>query len=214
MKRTIFVVGAGSGLGNGVARKFAQEGFKVVLMARREEKLAGFTDEFAQEGYEAAKKAVDVTDFSSFAARFAEAVKEHGTPDVLFYNVGITAPDDKEKLDAKTLVEHYITDVAGAYQAVKLVCTEDFGAKAGAILITGGGLALQPYIDYLPLSMDKAALRAMVQALAPSLNEKGIYIGTIQITGRIGSNDHFAPKTIAEKFWELYSKRETNEIVY
>lgn len=214
MKRTIFVVGAGSGLGNGVARKFAQEGFKVVLMARREEKLAGFTDEFAQEGYEAAKKAVDVTDFSSFAARFAEAVKEHSTPDVLFYNVGITAPDDKEKLDAKTLVEHYIADVAGAYQAVKLVCTEDFGAKAGAILITGGGLALQPYIDYLPLSMDKAALRAMVQALAPSLNEKGIYIGTIQITGRIGSNDHFAPKTIAEKFWELYSKRETNEIVY
>lgn len=214
MKRTIFVVGAGSGLGNGVARKFAQEGFKVVLMARRKEKLAGFTDEFAQEGYEAAKKAVDVTDFSSFAARFAEAVKEHGTPDVLFYNVGITAPDDKEKLDAKTLVEHYIADVAGAYQAVKLVCTEDFGAKAGAILITGGGLALQPYIDYLPLSMDKAALRAMVQALAPSLNEKGIYIGTIQITGRIGSNDHFAPKTIAEKFWELYSKRETNEIVY
>lgn len=214
MKRTIFVVGAGSGLGNGVARKFAQEGFKVVLMARREEKLAGFTDEFAQEGYEAAKKAVDVTDFSSFAARFAEAVKEHGTPDVLFYNVGITAPDDKEKLDAKTLVEHYIADVAGAYQAVKLVCTEDFGAKAGAILITGGGLALQPYIDYLPLSMDKAALRALVQALAPSLNEKGIYIGTIQITGRIGSNDHFAPKTIAEKFWELYSKRETNEIVY
>lgn len=214
MKRTIFVVGAGSGLGNGVARKFAQEGFKVVLMARREEKLAGFTDEFAQEGYEAAKKAVDVTDFSSFAARFAEAVKEHGTPDVLFYNVGITAPDDKEKLDAKTLVEHYIADVAGAYQAVKLVCTEDFGAKAGAILITGGGLALQPYIDYLPLSMDKAALRAMVQALAPSLNGKGIYIRTIQITGRIGSNDHFAPKTIAEKFWELYSKRETNEIVY
>ena len=202
MKRTIFVVGAGSGLGNGVARKFAQEGFKVVLMARREEKLAGFTDEFAQEGYEAAKKAVDVTDFSSFAARFAEAVKEHGTPDVLFYNVGITAPDDKEKLDAKTLVEHYIADVAGAYQAVKLVCTEDFGAKAGAILITGGGLALQPYIDYLPLSMDKAALRAMVQALAPSLNEKGIYIGTIQITGRIGSNDHFASQKQMKLFIE------------
>lgn len=73
-----------------------------------------------KEGYEAAKKAVDVTDFSSFAARFAEAVKEHGTPDVLFYNVGITAPDDKEKLDAKTLVEHYIADVAGAYQQSSL----------------------------------------------------------------------------------------------
>ena len=78
----------------------------------------------------------------------------------------------------------------------------------------GGGLALQPYIDYLPLSMDKAALRAMVQALAPSLKERGIYIGTVQVTGRIGSNEHFSPKTIAEKFWELYERQETHEIVY
>ena len=62
--------------------------------------------------------------------------------------------------------------------------------------------------------MDKAALRAMVQALSPVLKEKGIYIGTVQVTGVIGSNDHFAPKTIAEKFWELYTKQETNEIVY
>lgn len=73
---------------------------------------------------------------------------------------------------------------------------------------------MQPYEDYLPLSMDKAALRAMVLALTPVLNAKGIYIGTVQVTGAIGSNEYFAPKTIAEKFWKLYSKRETNEIVY
>ena len=135
-------------------------------------------------------------------------------PDVLFYNVGITTPDDKNSRDAQTLVDHYIADVAGAYNCVKLVDTAEFAEKKGAILITGGGLALQPYEDYLPLSMDKAALRAMVQALTPVLNEKGIYIGTVQVTGSIGSNEYFAPKTIAEKFWELYSKRETNEIVY
>ena len=62
--------------------------------------------------------------------------------------------------------------------------------------------------------MDKAALRAMVQALTPVLNKKGVYIGTVQVTGAIGSNEYFAPKTIAEKFWELYSERKTNEIIY
>ena len=62
--------------------------------------------------------------------------------------------------------------------------------------------------------MYKVALRATVQALTPVLNEKGIYIGTVQVTGTIGSNEYFAPKTIAEKFWELYSKRSTNEVVY
>ena len=157
---------------------------------------------------------VDVTDFSAFAQTFQTAVQEYGTPNVVFYNVGITAPDDKSKLDAQTLVDHYIADVAGAYNVIKLAVTEDFAAKKGAVLVTGGGLALQPYIDYLPLSMDKAALRAMVQALAPSLKERGIYIGTVQVTGRIGSNDHFSPKTIAERFWELYEKQETHEIVY
>ena len=157
--KTIFVIGAGKGLGNGVAEKF-------------------------------------------------------GVPDVLFYNVGITTPDDKNSRDAQTLVEHYIADVAGAYNCIKLVATKEFAEKRGAILITGGGLAIQPFEDYLPLSMDKAALRAMVLALTPALKAQGIYIGTVQVTGLIGSNEYFAPKTIAEEFWKLYDKRETNEIIY
>ena len=214
MEKMIFVIGAGSGLGNGVAEKFARQGFKLVLMARNEERLAGYAAYFADKGYDAETKMVDVTDFSAFAQTFQTAVQEYGTPNVVFYNVGITAPDDKSKLDAQTLVDHYIADVAGAYNVIKLAVTEDFAAKKGAILVTGGGLALQPYIDYLPLSMDKAALRAMVQALAPSLKERDIYIGTVQVTGRIGSNEHFSPKTIAEKFWELYERQETHEIVY
>ena len=53
-----------------------------------------------------------------------------------------------------------------------------------------------------------------MQALSPVLNDKGIYIGTVQVTGAIGSNEHFAPKTIAEEFWKLYTERKTMEIVY
>ena len=117
-------------------------------------------------------------------------------------------------MTTQTLVDRYVVDVAGAYNCVKLVDTEEFAEKKGAILVTGGGLALQPYAGYLPLSMDKAALRAMVSALVPVLKEKGIYIGTVQVTGTIGSNDFYAPKTIAEEFWKLYSERETNEIIH
>ena len=54
----------------------------------------------------------------------------------------------------------------------------------------------------------------MVQALTPVLKEKGIYIGTVQVTGAIGSNEYFAPKTIAEEFWKLYTERSINEIIY
>jgi len=214
MKKTMIVVGAGKGLGNGVAEKFGSNDFRVILMARSEEHLKEYAADFAAKGIEVYTQAADAADFGAFAQTFRQVVETYGTPDVLFYNVGITDADEKDKITPQTLVDRYCVDVAGAYNCIKLVDTKEFSEKEGAILVTGGGLALQPYADYLPLSMDKAALRAMVLALTPVLKEKGIYIGTVQVTGTIGSNEHFAPKNIAEEFWKLYSKRETSEIVY
>ena len=213
MKR-IFVIGAGKGLGNGVAEKFGKENFRVILMARNAARLKSYAEEFSAKGIEVHTQSADASKFDDFARIFNETIKNFGVPDVLFYNVGITTPDDKNSRDAQTLVEHYIADVAGAYNCIKLVATKEFAEKRGAILITGGGLAIQPFEDYLPLSMDKAALRAMVLALTPALKAQGIYIGTVQVTGAIGSNEYFAPKTIAEEFWKLYDKRETNEVIY
>ncbi|MBQ7502322.1 SDR family NAD(P)-dependent oxidoreductase [bacterium] len=214
MKRTIFVIGAGKGLGRSVAEKFAGEGFKVVLMARNADRLQKYASALAEKGYEVYTEIADVTQFEAFAEIYERAVKAYGTPDAVFYNVGITVPDDKAALSAQVLMEHYAADAAGAYNCVKLAVTSEFAAKRGAILVTGGGLSMYPHIDYLPLSMDKAALRAMTLALTPVLKEKGIYIGTVQVTGAIGSNDYYAPANIAEEFWKLYNKREVNEIVY
>lgn len=212
--KTIFVIGAGRGLGNGVAEKFGLEHFKVVLMSRSEKRLSEYATEFASKGIAVETQAADVTKFDEFAQTFKAAVDKYGTPDVLFYNVGITTAVDDKTSTAQTLVDHYIADVAGAYNCLKLLDFEEFASKKGAFLITGGGLALQPYAAYLPLSMDKAALRAMVQALAPVLEAQGIFIGTVQVTGSIGSNEHFAPRTIAEEFWKLYIERATHEVIY
>ena len=212
--KNIFIIGAGKGLGNGVAEKFARNGFKVILMARNAERLESYVKDFAAKNLEVFAQAADVSNFEKFAETFKSAVEKFGTPDVIFYNVGITAPDDKNTINAQTLVEHYVTDVAAAFNCIQLVDTKEFAEKHGAILITGGGLAIQPYADYLPLSMDKTALRAMVQALTPVLNAKGIYIGTVQVTGVIGSNEKYLPKNIAEEFFKLYENRNTNEIIY
>ena len=214
MKKTIVVVGAGRGLGNGVAEKFGGNDFRVILMARSEEHLKEYAADFSAKGIEVYTQAADAADFDGFAQAFRKVMESYGTPDVLFYNVGVTVADAEVEMTTQTLVERYAVDVAGAYNCVRLVDTEEFAEKRGAILVTGGGLALQPYAGYLPLSMDKAALRAMVHALAPVLKEKGVYIGTVQVTGTIGSNDFYAPKTIAEEFWKLYDQRETHEIVH
>ena len=144
MKKTIVVVGAGRGLGNGVAEKFGSNDFRVILMARSEEHLKEYAADFAAKGIEVYTEAADVADFDAFAQTFGKVVETYGTPDVLFYNVGVTVADGEVKMTTQTLVERYTVDVAGAYNCVRLVDTEEFAEKKGAILITGGGLALQP----------------------------------------------------------------------
>lgn len=112
------------------------------------------------------------------------------------------------------MIERYKTDVVSAYNCINLINTKEFQEKNGCILITGGGLSINPYYGYLSLFMDKAVLRAMVSAYIPVLKEQGIYIASVQVTGAIGSNEHFAPSAIAQIYWNLYQNRDTNEVVY
>lgn len=214
MKKTIFVLGAGNGCGNRVAEKFGQNGFRVVLMSRNAEHLAAYEKEFKEKGIEVYTKVADAADTQSVTKCFDELKATFGIPDVLFYNVGITTADSelKEK-NAALLVERYKIDVAGAYHAILQVLGENFSKKNGAILVTGGGLALYPMNEYLPLSMDKAALRAMCLALHNELKKQNVYLGTLTVTDVIAPGSKCDPAILAEDFWKLYTERKDCEMV-
>lgn len=214
MKKTIFVLGAGNGCGNRVAEKFGQNGFRVVLMSRTAEHLAAYEKEFKDKGIEVYTKVADAADTHSVTKAFDELKTTFGIPDVLFYNVGVTTADSalKEK-DAALLVERYKIDVAGAYHAILQVLGEEFSKKNGAILVTGGGLALYPMNEYLPLSMDKAALRAMCLALHNELKKQNVYLGTLTVTDVIAPGSKCDPAILAEDFWKLYTERKDCEMV-
>lgn len=213
--KTIVVLGAGKGCGNRVAEKFGTNGFKVILMARNQEHLDAYKAEFVEKGIDVAVKAVDASDFDDVTKAFDEVKKEYGVPDVLFYNVGITSPDSALKVkDARVLVERYTVDVAGAYHAILQVLSEEFSHKNGTILVTGGGFAMYPMDAYLPLSMDKAALRAMCIALNASLKEQNVFVGTVTVTDSIVPGGKCDPKLLAEDFWKLYEERTDCEIIH
>ena len=214
MKKTIFVLGAGNGCGNRVAEKFGQNGFRVVLMSRNAEHLAAYEKEFKGKRIEVYTKVADAADTQSVTRAFDELKTTFGIPDVLFYNVGVTTADSalKEK-DAALLVERYKIDVAGAYHAILQVLGEEFSKKNGAILVTGGGLALYPMNEYLPLSMDKAALRAMCIALHNELKKQNVYVGTLTVTDVIAPGSKCDPAILAEDFWKLYTERKDCEMV-
>lgn len=215
MKKTIFIVGAGKGLGNAIGRKFGANDFRVVLMARNAENLKAYEQEFKAEGIEVYTKTVNAADDHALAKVLNEAVAEYGTPDVFAYNVGVTLPDSMQEggISTSVLRDRYQVDVVGAYNCIRQIATDDFAKKNGSILVTGGGLAMYPSAEYLPLSMDKAALRVMVQALHPVMKEKGIFLGTLTVCNVIAKGSSCAPDILAEKYWQQYSERKDWEIV-
>ena len=214
MKKTIFVLGAGNGCGNRVAEKFGKNDFRVILMSRNAEHLAAYEKEFKDKGIEVYTKVADASKPQSVTKAFEELKAKFGVPDVLFYNVGITTADSQLTIrDFDLLVERYKIDVAGAYHAIMQVLGKEFSEKNGAILVTGGGLALYPMNEYLPLSMDKAALRAMCLALHNELKKKKVFVGTLTVTEVIAPGSKCDPVILAEDIWKLYTERNECEIV-
>ena len=216
MKNTIVVVGAGNGCGNRVAEKFGQNDFRVVLMARNAEHLAQYEKEFREKGIEVYTKVTDAARLETVTKAFDEVKAELGVPDVLFYNVGITVPDANlaETKDAELLIRRYQVDVAGAYHSIQQVLGEEFSKKNGTILVTGGGFGLYPMDEFLPLSMDKAALRAMCIALHNKLKEQNVYVGTLTVTNSIIPGTNWDPALLAEDFWKMYVERGECEMMH
>lgn len=98
--KVAIVTGGNSGIGETTAQLFAQEGAKVVLMARREEQGKAVEVAIRAEGGEATFVACDVGDNDSVKQAVAAAVDAYGKIDVLFNNAGGGAggrfPDEPE----------------------------------------------------------------------------------------------------------------------
>lgn len=83
------VTGAASGIGKGIALRFAQEGGKIAIADLNEEAAQSVADEIARSGGTAMAVAMDVTNEEQVQAAVAEVVGSYGGVDVLVSNAGI-----------------------------------------------------------------------------------------------------------------------------
>lgn len=90
MAGTVFLTGASSGLGEGMARAFARRGRALALAARRKDRLDELAVELRRAGApNVTTHRLDVTDYDSVPGVLAEAAGAHGGIDVVVANSGI-----------------------------------------------------------------------------------------------------------------------------
>jgi NAD(P)-dependent dehydrogenase (short-subunit alcohol dehydrogenase family) len=173
------IVGAGSGLSASLARAAAAQGMKVVLAARRTDKLADLAKET-----KATTIACDATKLEDVAALF-NAVAKQGTPDLVVFNAGYRTRGPFLELDPveveKTLISSAFGGFLVAQQAAKLMVPKG----QGSIFFTGASASVKGYAQSAPFAMAKFALRGLAQSLARELQPKGIHVAHFVIDGGI-----------------------------
>jgi NADP-dependent 3-hydroxy acid dehydrogenase YdfG len=99
--KVIVITGASSGLGEAAARHLSEQGAKVVLGARRVDRLQALAEELNKNGTKAIALATDVTQVEQVKALVDEAVKTFGRIDVIINNAGLMphSPIDRLKID-------------------------------------------------------------------------------------------------------------------
>ena len=87
--KVVAITGASSGIGEAAARYLAAAGARVILGARRTDRLETLAGEIRAAGGTASFKALDVTDLANMQAFVAHAVSEFGRLDVIVNNAGV-----------------------------------------------------------------------------------------------------------------------------
>ena len=199
------IVGAGPGVSLAVARRFGREGFRIALVARREEALAEYQAELAAAGVESFGFAADAGDARSLRRAFERITHQLGPTGVLVYNVAANAPGTPSTLDGERLVEAFRSNVVGALVASQQVIPQ-MRTAGGTMLFTGGGLALNPWPQAAALAVGKAGLRNLVYSLGAELESLGIHVATVTIAGMVQPGTEFDPERIAEVYWQLHAE--------
>lgn len=178
------VAGVGDGLGKAVARRFARAGHRVVLVARKEEKLQRIAGEIAAEGGDAVAKPADLRFEDQIRTLFDDAAAL-GRLDVVVFNAGAQhrqpfleiEPDMFEKVWRLGCRAGFVVGQAAAKRMVE--------HGRGTILFTGATSATRGGAEFAAFAAAKAGLRSIAQSMARSLGPRGIHVCHVVVDGVI-----------------------------
>jgi short-subunit dehydrogenase len=89
----LLLIGAGPGVGGAVARRFAEGGYHVTLVARSTDGLAKLADALSDTGAAIDTLTADASDPEGLRATLASVYASSGAPGLLVYNASMLAPD-------------------------------------------------------------------------------------------------------------------------
>jgi 3-hydroxy acid dehydrogenase/malonic semialdehyde reductase len=184
--RTVFVTGASSGFGAAIARRFAADGARVVVSARRAERLADLAGEL---GDRALAVELDVRDRAAVARAVRELPGEFAAVDVLVNNAGLALGlDPAQDADLDDWDRMLDTNCRGLAYCTRALLPGMVARGAGHVINIGSIAATYPYPGGNVYGATKAFVRQLSLNLRADLHGTGVRVTCIE-PGLVGGTE-------------------------
>lgn len=211
MKPLAVITGVGPGTGAALVRRFHQGGYRVAMLARKEDRLR----DLARECPGALAMPCDVADVNALQSSLDRIAVEAGPPKVVVHNAVGGAFGSFLDIDPAVLNANFQVNVMAFLHLARWAAPRMKAAGTGAIIATGNTSALRGRASFAGFAPTKAAQRILAESMARELGPQGIHVAYLLIDAVIDvpwtrkrypdqPDDFFIqPADIAEELWHV-----------
>ena len=199
--RTVIVTGAGSGIGRGIAERFAEEGASVVLAGRTAGKLQAVAD--AMDAARTLVQACDVRDFAQVERLVDATVARFGGLDVLVNNAGVAPEGSVEDTRLDDWHDTLQTDLTGVFHGCKAALPHLL-ARRGCIINVASVSGLGADWALAAYNAAKGGVVNLTRSLAMDFGGRGVRVNAVcpSLTRSDMTADMFEDEALMRRFME------------
>jgi NAD(P)-dependent dehydrogenase (short-subunit alcohol dehydrogenase family) len=217
-------VGAERGIGGASCRRFAREGYHVLVAGRTAEKIARVVEGIHAVGHSAEPVRIDTTVEADVLALFDKAMAPGAGKDpvsvVAFNSASLNIPFDFCELSAEQFEETWRQNCLAGFLVGREAARRLVPLGRGTVIFTGASGSMRGKPRFAQFAAAKSGLRMVAQSMAREFGPRGIHVAHVVIDGGVGgdrlltnlpgieqalgADGMLDPEAIAETFWQIH----------
>jgi NAD(P)-dependent dehydrogenase (short-subunit alcohol dehydrogenase family) len=225
-KAVVLGVGALRGIGGAASRRFAKEGYHVLVAGRTPQKIEAVVDAIRKDGGAATAFTVDGTKEDQVIRLFDAAMaddNESGPADLFVFNMGNNAAVDFREMTAQHFEDSWRVGCFAGFLFGREAMRRLAPVGRGTVIFTGASGSLRGRPKFAAFNATKGGLRLLVQSMAREFGPQGIHVAHVIIDGgiegdrllsrmpsraeQVGPDGLLKVEPIVDNYWHLHTQQ-------
>ena len=225
-KAVVLGVGALRGIGGAASRRFAIEGYHVLVAGRTPQKIEAVVEAIRKEGGAATAFTVDGTKEDQVVRLFDAAMaddNDSGPADLFVFNMGNNAAVDFREMTAQHFEDSWRVGCFAGFLFGREAMRRLAPLGRGTVIFTGASGSLRGRPKFAAFNATKGGLRLLVQSMAREFGPQGVHVAHVIIDGgiegdrllsrmpgraeQVGPDGLLKVEPIVDNYWHLHPQQ-------